>query len=381
MKIAIDVQSLISLNRTGIGYVAQNVVEGLLGADGCEVYLYYFAAGKSAGELALVDEYEKRGAHLAPCRWLHHRVYELLTTLLPIPYRWFFHADVDVTHIQNNYTPPFVKGRTVTTVHDVLPKTHPEWTRSGQRWRMLTCGRRGCTRPDHIITDSEFSNIEITRSFGVPKEKVTVIYPGIDHERFSSDNCPADIHAAKRAYGVEGDYLLYLASLAPQKNVEGLIRAYAAAAGANPDIPQLVLGGTGWQRAGLEALVRELNVDNRARFIGYVEDRYVAPLMKGATAFLFPSLYEGFGLPPLEAMACGTPVICSNAASLPEACGDAAILLDPYDTQGWADAMVRVCADDGLRRELGRKGVEQAAGFSWDAALEQVLDVYRKVML
>ncbi len=95
---------------------------------------------------------------------------------------------------------------------------------------------------------------------------------------------------------------------------------------------------------------------------------------------MFPSLYEGFGLPPLEAMACGTPVICSNAASLPEACGDAAILLDPYDTQGWADAMVRVCADDGLRRELGRKGVEQAAGFTWEKAAEEYIRVYEKVL-
>lgn len=379
IKIAYDVQPLLSLHRTGIEYVTINVLEKMLDA-GEDITLLYFTGGRKEQDVANVSKYQLRGAKLRPCDYFSSAVYNALWLLLPVPYSWFFKYDANISHFQNNYVPPGVKGKTVATIHDIIPLLHPEWVTKKASLRAKLCARSSCRRATHIVTDSYYSKTQIVEHCGVKPEKVTVIPCGVDRERFRPDIGADDIEKSKREYGIKGEYFFYIGSIVPHKNLAMLIRAYAQAYSKRPELPLLILGGGGRQTEELNALIESLGMKERIRLIGYVHDAFVPGLTAGAKAFLFPSCYEGFGLPPLEAMCCGTPVICSNATSLPEVVCDAGILLNPDDVDSWAEALSRIDSEEELRKTLCEKGLERAKGFTRDAMMERLMQVYHRVM-
>ena len=209
--------------------------------------------------------------------------------------------------------------------------------------------RTSCRHADHIVTVSAFSKKEIMRLLHVPEGKITVIPNAVDHTVYHTDYSKDQLKMVRSRYGIREDYFLYLGTIEPRKNLERLLDAYARLCREKPDTPQLVLAGRrGWLCDGIYEKARSLNLGNKILFTGYVRQQDSPMLMCGAAAFVFPSLYEGFGMPPLEAMACGTPVITSNTTSLPEVAGDAAVLVNPKSRSEIYRAMKQMLEDSSV---------------------------------
>ena len=243
-----------------------------------------------------------------------------------------------------------------------------------------------CQRADVILTVSEFSRQEIHHYLGIPLEKIHVVYNGVDPEQYHPDYREGRIQEVKAKYNIPGSYILYLGTLEPRKNIETLIRAYQRLLTAGPSrfgqppsaFPKLVLAGKkGWLYDSIFQLVKEFHLENQVIFTGYVDESDAAPLLCGARMFVFPSLYEGFGIPPLEAMACGTPVIVSDCASLPEVVGDAGLLVPPTDIEKLAESMNRLLKDDQLHAALREVGLKRAGQFTWKASAKKLVQIYR----
>ena len=243
--------------------------------------------------------------------------------------------------------------------------------------------QRSLHRADLIVTDSEFSKTEIIRYFPATEERIRVVPCGVDKLRFSPmppAAAPA-IEELKRRMHLQTNYFLYLGTLEPRKNLDRLIRAYALLKQQHPDAPQLVLaGGYGWRNNHIYQLVQTLHLEDDVLFTEYVPEEDVQPLLCGAMAFVFPSVYEGFGMPPLEAMACGTPVLTTRAASLPEVVGDAAVIVDPHHTEDIAQGLEKLFLDAALRERLQKEGLRRAAMFSWENAAAALYDVYQEAL-
>jgi alpha-1,3-rhamnosyl/mannosyltransferase len=191
-----------------------------------------------------------------------------------------------------------------------------------------------------------------------------------------------EAEAALSSYGLTyGSYILYLGTLEPRKNISALLEAYSfLPKKTQASFPLILAGGKGWLMDNLEDEIRRLDIASRTVLTGYVPRKDLPALYSGAAVFVYPSLYEGFGLPPLEAMACGTPVITSNVSSFPEVVGDAGIMVDPYDVKRLRDEIERVLEDSSLRASLGSRGLARAKQFTWENCARQTLDVYKRVL-
>jgi glycosyltransferase involved in cell wall biosynthesis len=206
------------------------------------------------------------------------------------------------------------------------------------------------------------------------------VYIGIDFSFYK--RATADIiESIKKKYNINGDYILYLGTLEPRKNLERLIEAYAAVKESEKAAPLLVIaGGKGWLYESIFETVKRFGIENSVIFTGYVPDADKPALLSGAKVFCFPSLYEGFGMPPLEAMACGTPVLTSNVASLPEVCGDAAYYVNPLLVSEIEQGIKQLCFNEELRNNLIQKGEERVKLFSWDKIAEQLHNLYQELV-
>lgn len=235
-------------------------------------------------------------------------------------------------------------------------------------------------RADHVITDSEFSKADITAETNLDASQVTTVYPGVD-DRYR----PVEIEKreVRDSFGLprSDPMVLYLGSEVPRKNVPVVIRACRAVRNRGVPVHFVKAGsaGTG-DRIETESAVSEADMEDHTTFVGQVPESRLPHLYNAADVFVFPSEYEGFGLPPLEAMACGTPVITSNRSSLPEVVGDAAFSTDPHDVDQIAEHMCDILRDDGLKQQLAASGVRRASRFTWKSTVESLLSVYRQVM-
>jgi len=309
-------------------------------------------------------------------------MYRAASTFVPVPYSHFFGKKADITHFFNYIVPPGVHGKTVVTVHDMVYKAFPETVR-GRTMMMLNTGlKKSMKRADIIVTDSEFSKREIVKYFPQHEEKIRVVPCGVDLEKFRPCEEPERIPAVKESLGIEGDYFLYLGTIEPRKNLERLISAYnALVKKLGEKCPKLVLaGGKGWLYDGIFARVERLGLTDKVIFTKYVPSEDMNPLMCGALAFVFPSLYEGFGMPPLEAMACGVPVLASGEASLPEVTGDCAVICDAFSVKSIAQGLYRLYKDEALRKDLSARGLERAKTFTWERSAEILWSVYEELM-
>ena len=287
----------------------------------------------------------------------------------------FFGNKDDVTVFFNYYIPPYVKGKKITVFHDMVCYDHPETMNLKTKIMLKLCLKSSARRADRIVTVSQFSKKQIIKYLKVDENKIDVMPNGVDLDIFRSDISDEQKEKVKRKYGIEGKYLLYLGMLEPRKNILGILEGYIGLCGRMKDAPKLVLaGGKGWLYESIFEKVRKNKIEEKVIFTGYVDGEDIAAMMGGAEVFVFPSIYEGFGIPPLEAMACGTPVITSNNTSLPEVMGDCGILVDPYNYGEIADAMERILTDEKLRLELAEKGIERAKLFSWDNSARIMMD-------
>jgi glycosyltransferase involved in cell wall biosynthesis len=272
-----------------------------------------------------------------------------------------------------NNTGPLAVGRQVCTIHDLIPLDHPEWfNRRFSAWYEWLLPRLA-KKIQHIIAISQFTKQRIVERLGVRPEKVTVIPNGVD-ERFSP-RTPEEIEAVRRSLGINAPaYLLYVGSLEPRKNLPRLLQAWARVQPLlGVEVELVVAGAKGNSRVFESARLDPL--PPRVQFTGYVSDEQLPCLYSGALALVYPSLYEGFGLPPLEAMACGTPVVTSNGTSLPEVAADVAVLVDPEDIDSIAEGIQRVVASSALRDNMRLLGLDRASQTTWDSAAQRTLQL------
>jgi glycosyltransferase involved in cell wall biosynthesis len=266
------------------------------------------------------------------------------------------------------------------TIHDVIPLVLPWAFSPKHRWLLTTTLARVRKQAEMLIVPSTAVAEDVVHYLHVERERITVIPMGCA-PRFQPSHEPVRVAGIRQRYDLPERYVLFVGTLEPRKNVKTLLQAFAhVIADAPQDGLRLVIaGGEGWGSEDYLATVAALKMDDYVVFTGFVEDDDLPDLYRGALLFVYPSLYEGFGLPVLEAMACGTPVITSNRTSLPEVAGDAALFVDPTQPEMLAAAISSVMYDGELRQALRAKGLARAGAFTWDAVAEHTLALYRAI--
>lgn len=286
---------------------------------------------------------------------------------------------IDIVHATDHLIPRLPKVPVVATLMDAIPLAHPEWVAYSFRRVRNALWRRSAAWANHVVTISNYAKQELVEWFRIPEHRITVTPLGVDQRWFMMP-AQADVDRVKANYALPERFFLFVGTLQPRKNLARLIAAHRGLPDAlRRELPLVVVGRAGW---GCEAEVAALSEgDNGAlRWLRYVPDRDLIPLVSRATALVFPSLHEGFGLPVLEAFAAGVPVISSNATSLPEVAGDAAILFAPDQVGEMTDAM-RLLANDERQAEVLRvRGRERAASFTWERTAQMTDEVYRRVL-
>lgn len=286
---------------------------------------------------------------------------------------------LDLFHAPHINAPILYPGRLVVTVHDLIPLLFPGTIgiKGGEQYfKLLT--RLSVGRASRVLTVSENTKKDLAKCFG-HSSKIQVVYNGVEN-RYGAEMDPEAKQSVLRRYGIKGPYLLYAGQWKPYKNVTGLVRAFAQLLGNFPDL-KLVLVGRVDPRQDILSTAQDLGVEASVICTDYVaQEEDMVALYQEARAFVFPSLYEGFGLPPLEAMAAGIPVVSSNRSSLPEVVGDAAMVVDPEDPVVLAEGIRQVLLDESLRAELVQKGYERIQQFSWETTARSVRQAYEEVL-
>ncbi|HEY9431201.1 MAG TPA: glycosyltransferase family 1 protein [Blastocatellia bacterium] len=373
MHIGIDAHAIGARQGGNETYIA-NLIKSLAEIDGDNLYTIYLADAGAAAQWRekFTTRYKNFSVRLLPPPTPLVRVPVYLTYEL-------FRRPVDVLHVQ--YTaPPFCRVPVVVTIHDLAFERMPEtFTRRGSFQLKLTV-RRTAKKAARIATVSEYSRQDLLDIYKLSPEKVVVTYNGVESSFTPQPSVPNEAEAVRKRFGVSRDFLLAVGSLQPRKNLVRLIRAYARLRSEREDFrPQLVIVGRKlWLASEIFDEVKRQRWADDVILTGYVADEDLPALYRAARAFVYPSLFEGFGLPPLEAMASGTPVVTSDVSSLPEITGDAALLIDPNDERALANALIEIMNNDRLRAELREKGIAQAKKFTWREAAEITLRLYKE---
>lgn len=380
-RITIDYTPAIH-QRAGIGRLTREVVRALL-EQPTEHRLRLFCMGTpNRANIPTVISDRLISIPLND-RWMY-RIWH--RARLPIPVEVFAGA-CDVYHATDFVLPPvWSRTRTVLTVHDLTFERDPDSAQPQLLRFLKRVVPRSARRASHIVADSHATAHDLTELYGIPPERITTIHSGAD-ARFRPYDARVVTDEARQLrakYGLsDAPYILTVGTLQRRKNHLTLVRAFAklAQSRSTEDPLQLIIcGGKGWLYDDVVAEVRTLGIAQSVKFIGFIDEADLPALYRAARVFAFPSLYEGFGLPPLEAMACGLPVVTSNASSLPEVVGDAGMMIDPLNVEGFADALARAVDDDDWRVGAIERGLRRAALFTWQRAAEQLLDVYLRVL-
>ncbi len=380
MKIAFDAQLFLGGDKTGIAWNAHNLLKELLKYTEHEYVLQCMKGRRATGQLHQLLEYQKAGCAIEYCSRCSYTLYKLLWILIPVPHRFFFRTKADISQFFNYAVPPGASGKRVTFIYDMAYKAC-SWTMNKKTriWLKL-CMKKTCRHAEHFVTISRFSKDEIIKYLGIKKEQISIVPCALDHKVYHPHYTSTQIQEVRNRYGISSEYFLYVGTIEPRKNLERLIGAYAKLCRIKKQVPKLVLAGKkGWLCDGIYKKAQSLGMQRKILFIGYVPQEDSPVLMCGAKAFVFPSLYEGFGMPPLEAMACGAPVITSNTTALREVAQDAAITVNPKSEKEICQAMQLILEDRAYRKELRRRGLKRAAGYTWAKSAAMLLEVYQKL--
>jgi len=377
MRIGIDA-SLLLRERSGIAQYIHHLISALGRIDSHNQYILGFMSGKR--EQLTIPSYGYSNFSSSTVA-VSSRQMQIATGLgrWRLPARCYPFDGVDIVHWPNYLLLPGVNGKQVITICDLtflmFPDQHPWFRAKGLAWAV----KRSVAEANAVMVISECTKRDVVKHLGVPESKIHVTYCGTS-SRFqpisSEQRCPV-----LKKYQLPTDgYLLYVGNIEPRKNLVRLVEAYALLKKQTTcQFPLILAGGAGWKNDGVHKRIEDMALADAIRLIGYVPDEDLPAVMSGATLFLYPSLYEGFGLPPLEAMACGTPVVASNTSSLPEVVGDAALTVDPYDVEGLTKAMEQLLTDQELQNEMRTRGLARAKLFSWERTARETLKVYEEV--
>jgi glycosyltransferase involved in cell wall biosynthesis len=296
---------------------------------------------------------------------------------------WVLHREKpDVFHAPHYVLPPAIpiRCRSVVTIHDCIHLMFPQYLPNRAAYVYAKASMwMAARRSDRILTVSEASKRDIIHFFNVRPEKIVVVYNAID-ERFRMTPADEDVARVRERYQLNHRFVLYAGNIKPHKNLVRLIEAFDKLRTSGfEDLKLLIIGDEISKLPALRRAVHTHKLHKHVRFLGFLPDETLAILYRLTAVFVFPSLYEGFGLPPLEAMACGAPVVTSNVSSLPEVAGDAAVLVDPYDVDSIVEGMRRVLTNPALAEDLRRKGRERAREFSWERSVARTRELYQEL--
>jgi glycosyltransferase involved in cell wall biosynthesis len=288
---------------------------------------------------------------------------------------------VDLFHATHYVLPALTPSRSVVTIHDCIHLMFPDYMRNRLGYAYARASLyTAAHKSDRIFTVSEQSKRDILKFFNVPPEKIVVTPNAID-DRFSVPPSEEHVMQIRERYQLSHSYLLYVGNIKPHKNLERLIEAFhLVRSQGRSELELIIIGDEISKLQSLRRAIHKYDIHRSVRFLGYVPDNTLAVLYRLASVFVFPSLYEGFGLPPLEAMASGTPVVTSNVSSLPEVVGDAAVLVDPYSAEAIADGILSVLRSTHLRDDLRERGLKRAQEYSWARSVQRVRDIYGEVL-
>ena len=375
MRIAIDYTAAIR-QKAGIGNYVRKLVDAMLEQDTTNQYTL-LTSGRPTRERPFPQAENVRGRSIfIPDRYLNVIWYRWR---LPL-YATYFSGQVDIYHGPDFALPPIGKNlRKVVTVHDLAFLEHPEYAVPSLVTYLRKIVPEAVAAADVVCTVSQEVSRTLIEHFQTPPEKLTVIPNGVStHFRPITD--PVLLGATRHKFALKHPLVLGVGTLEPRKNHIGLIRGFYQAQKKKGGPAMLALAGDkGWLYEETQQLVEELKLEKKVRFLGRVSDHELVTLYSLADVFAFPSFVEGFGVPPLEAMACGAPVITSNTSSLPEVVGDAALLVDPHKSGELSAALLRILGDKQLQEELRQKGYERVKHYTWPVSARKMLSVYQRV--
>ena len=387
MRIGVDYTSAV-LQGAGIGRLTRCIFQALAEIDHENEYRLFAAMGRGQpSNLPTFQPSNLSTFHLKPIPLSDRELNIVWHRLrLPLPVE-LITGPVDVFHSPDFTLPPVWRARTVLTVHDLSFLRVPECFTGALRRYLEQVVPRSVRRADQVIADSESTKRDLVELLGTPAGKVTVIYSGVE-PRFRPIADQSTLEAVRRRYNLPERFILSVGTLQPRKNFITLIEAFSRLKLEDGGwrledggLKLVIVGGRGWLYEEIFSRVEALGLQGEVLFPGFVADEHLPVLYNLAEVFALPSLYEGFGLPPLEAMACGTPVVTSNASSLPEVVGDAGLMVEPMDVEGLAAAIGCVLEDGDLRREMVQRGLARAREFTWGRAARQLLEVYTRCNL
>jgi glycosyltransferase involved in cell wall biosynthesis len=370
MKIAIDARGINWYKGTGIGTYTENILRQLLNIDKENYYHIYWSG----------DNYDKfnneENSKVIMTSRKHKRFFQ--QSYFPNNIR---KEKIDLFHVPQNGIglSENVTSKTMITIHDLIPYIMPETVGRGYLMEFLKAVPPIIERCDGILTVSDWSKKDILKFFPVDENKIFVTPLAADskYKVLDKEKCK---YIVEKNLNIKKPYILYIGGFSPRKNVRSLIMAFSKIRkDINQDCKLVIVGSLKDDGNTLKALTERLKIDSKVVFTGFVEEDMLPYLYNGAEVFVYPSFYEGFGLPPLEAMSCGTPVITSNVSSIPEVVKDAGILIDPYDTSNLITALGNLINNENLKNELSSKGLAKAAEFSWDRTALQTLSAYKTV--
>lgn len=355
----------------GIGRYVRELVAALARQDHVANYRL-FVAGATPGDLpaAFAPNFVWRPTRLSP-HWLA-RIWHRAS--LPVPVELFTGA-VDLFHATDFVLPPVrPRARTLLTVHDLSFVRVPEVASPRLKAYLDRVVPQSIRRADHVLADSQATKDDLIALYNTPADKITVLLSGVGACFRRTDDLIS--MTTRSRFGLQRPFIFSIGTVQPRKNYGRLIHALAQLRRKDYDLDLVIVGGRGWLEDPIHQTVRDIHMEDHVHFIGFADEADLPALYSAAECLAFPSLYEGFGFPVLEAMACGTPVVTSNVSSLPEIAGDAALIVDPYDTDAIAHAIQRLLDDTTLRNQLIEKGYARVGRFSWDESARKLRQIY-----
>ena len=305
-----------------------------------------------------------------------------LWTRIGLPLKLVFGEKIDVFFTMGHYSPHLTNIPLAVTIFDLSYLHYPQLLKKNDLYQLTNWSKYSILKSKHIFTISKATKDDLVKNYKINPSKITVTYPGYDKERFKPQSVNK-IEPIKRKYKIRGNYIIFIGTLQPRKNIERLIEAFAQLTQYSSLITQnyqlVIVGKKGWLYDSIFERVKNLKLEDKIIFTNYVTDSDLPALISGAKAFVLPSLWEGFGIPVVEAQACGVPVVVSNVSSLPEIVGESGILVDPQNAESIVQGVKKILTNDKINSDFVKKGFENIKRFSWQSCAQQTLQTLEKL--